>query len=173
MRARYGVSVVILKSNPHSVTVIAVPYVISWKIGPRYIGTWLYIRGKYSQHTDTAITTSLWRQNGIATSFCSDVIMTLLLCHVPVGLYLSLWRMEKTSEQRKFISSIHPELWNNSNWYFCVTCIWMGVLKGSLFGSGIDELNRTERELCSDIVLVLVVTGTAWLVYNISLFPGI
>ena len=42
MRARYGVSVVILKSNSHSATVIAVPYVISWKIGPRYNGTWLY-----------------------------------------------------------------------------------------------------------------------------------
>ena len=41
MRARYGVSVVILISNSHSATVIAVPYVISWKIGPLYNGTWL------------------------------------------------------------------------------------------------------------------------------------
>ena len=39
VRARYGVSVVILKSDSLSATVITVPYVISWWIGPRYNGT--------------------------------------------------------------------------------------------------------------------------------------
>ena len=40
--ARPWRSVVILKSNSHSATVIAVPYVISWRIGPPYNGTRLY-----------------------------------------------------------------------------------------------------------------------------------
>ena len=39
VRARYGVSVVSLKSDLRSATVIAVLYVILWKIGQRYNGT--------------------------------------------------------------------------------------------------------------------------------------
>ena len=42
VRARYGMSVVTLKSNSVSATVIAVPCVIQWWIGPRYNGSWLY-----------------------------------------------------------------------------------------------------------------------------------
>ena len=42
VRTRYGVSVVILKSDSMSATVIALLYVISWVITPHYNGTWLY-----------------------------------------------------------------------------------------------------------------------------------
>ena len=43
VRVRYGVPVVILKSDSLSATIIAVPYAISWQIG-RHNGTSLYVR---------------------------------------------------------------------------------------------------------------------------------
>ena len=42
LRARYGVSLVILISYSLSTTVITVLYVISWYIRPHYNGTWLH-----------------------------------------------------------------------------------------------------------------------------------
>ena len=44
VRTRYGVSVLILKSDLLPATVIAVPYVLLWEIGSCYNGTWLYMQ---------------------------------------------------------------------------------------------------------------------------------
>ena len=48
MRVSYGVSVVILKSDSLSATIIAVPYVILWQIRPCFNGTWLYLTLQHS-----------------------------------------------------------------------------------------------------------------------------
>ena len=47
VRARYGVSDVILIFDSLSATAIAVSCVISWQIRPPYNGTWLYMLALY------------------------------------------------------------------------------------------------------------------------------
>ena len=61
VRARYGLSVVILKSDSFSVAAITVPYVTSRQIGPRYNGTWLYFNISYYTTFPTTASSSHWR----------------------------------------------------------------------------------------------------------------